>query len=123
MTMYFFHNVYGDEQELLDTLPEDVIAVPFGWTPEIEENRNSIINSLGITVSSIPSLFVFIEGHYADKSFFEDTRALFFTDEDDRIGKDQHFVESQWTKFNLLNIEKPWTWEKIFEIVNNYHKL
>jgi hypothetical protein len=37
---YFFYNVYGDAQELIDTLPSDVTAIPFGWSKDIEEARN-----------------------------------------------------------------------------------
>jgi hypothetical protein len=121
--MYFFHNVYGDEQGLLDTLPSGVIAVPFGWTPEAEENRNNIITSLGITVSAIPSLFVFIEEHYAHKSFIQDVLSKLQTDTDVRVNTDMHLVTARWTQFNLLDLPKPWSWDQILEVVANYHKL
>jgi hypothetical protein len=123
MSMYFFHNVYGDEQGLLDTLPSGVIAVPFGWTPEAEENRNNIITSLGITVSAIPSLFVFIEEHYAHKSFIQDVLSKLQTDTDVRVNTDMHLVTARWTQFNLLDLPKPWSWDQILEVVANYHKL
>ena len=38
---YFFHNIYGDAQNLIDTAPEDVICIPAGWSPEAETNRNN----------------------------------------------------------------------------------
>lgn len=56
MVRYFFHNVYGDCDNLLNTLPEDVVAVPFGWTPDVEDARNQVLNSLNTSVSCLPSV-------------------------------------------------------------------
>jgi hypothetical protein len=119
--MYFFHNIYGDEQELLDTLPENIIAVPFGWTPEVEENRNNIINEMNETVSTIPSLLVYVDDHYADKSFFPALNLL--PPDDQRIDIQEHLVLAKWTQFDILNMPKPWNWTDILNKVNNYHKL
>lgn len=54
--MYLFHNVYGDADYLINSAPEDVECVPFGWTEEIEQHRNSLIAMLDVTVSSLPSV-------------------------------------------------------------------
>lgn len=40
---YFIHNVYGAEQDLLDSLPSNVIAVPAGWDEAAETARAAII--------------------------------------------------------------------------------
>ena len=54
--MYLFHNVYGDADYLINSASEDIQCVPFGWTPEIEEARNTLINQLNVTVSALPSV-------------------------------------------------------------------
>jgi hypothetical protein len=43
---YFFHNIYGNEEALLASLPTDVVAVPAGWDNAAESNRNDVITSL-----------------------------------------------------------------------------
>ena len=47
---YLFHNIYGDAQSLLDTLPSDVEAIPFGWDEETETVRNNKIAELNNVV-------------------------------------------------------------------------
>ena len=53
---YLFHNVYGDADELISSKPNDVTCVPFGWSEEIEQERNRLINELNVVVGSLPSL-------------------------------------------------------------------
>lgn len=64
--LYFFHNVYGDEQNLLDTMPANVVAVPVGWTEEVEAARNEILDAMvvdgegiGGRYSTIPDVLYF----------------------------------------------------------------
>jgi hypothetical protein len=59
--IYLFHNVYGDCDRLLDSLPEDVAAVPFGWGTDVERHRNDLLASLGCGVSGLPCLLVATE--------------------------------------------------------------
>jgi hypothetical protein len=117
--MYFFHNVYGDEFELLATLPENVTSVPFGWAPEIEEARNALLTSLNTSVSAIPSLLVFFPEHFftIDKT---DTFDIGKLPADHRSYGLQKAPDS-WVEFSFLNLAKPWTWERMFEVVRNYH--
>lgn len=119
--MYFFHNIYGEEYELLQSIPESVTPVPFGWGPEEEFYRDQVLDEIGVNVSELPSIAVFIDEHYADKSFFQNIIEL--PPDDPREQVDLHFVPAQWTVFPLKNIEKPWSWESIFSTINNYHKL
>lgn len=56
MTRYLFHNVYGEADGLIQSKPSDVVAVPFGWTPDIEQARNALLQSLGTSVSCLPAL-------------------------------------------------------------------
>jgi hypothetical protein len=119
--IYFFHNVYGDEQDLIEKLPDNVVAVPFGWTPEIEENRNNILSEIGQNASTIPCIFVYIHEHYADKSFFPTIESL--SENDSRKSMQEHLVLAKWTQFDILSMPKPWTWIDILNKINSYHKL
>lgn len=119
--IYFFCNVYEEEKSLMENVPENVTIVSYGWTPEEEENRNNIMNEIGISISKLPSVVAYIEEHYAHKSFFEKNIGL--PNDDERVLKEYHFVPSQWVVFTIENIEKPLTWQKIFDIINNHHKL
>lgn len=53
---YLFHNIYGDADELITTKPNDVVCIPFGWSTEIEEERNKKMQEINLVVSGLPSL-------------------------------------------------------------------
>lgn len=114
---YLFHN--NETDYLLQDMPKDIVPVQWGWTEEIEKNRQEILSNLGISIASLPCLVVWIPEHYADISFFADRG---YTD-DERMNIKEHFVSAAWVQFNLLNIEKPWTWQKIYDTINSYHKI
>lgn len=63
---YLFHNVYGDADELIASKPNDVVCIPFGWTAEIEEERNKKINELNVVVSGLPSLCYLEDNQYKE---------------------------------------------------------
>ena len=119
--IYFFHNIYGDEQDLLNTMPENVVAVPFGWSEEAESNRNAIIRELNTSIPSIPCVVAHIDEHYADISFFPNLQLL--PESDPRREKTEHLVYAKWTFFDIINMEKPWNWQDVLNKINNYHKL
>jgi hypothetical protein len=119
--IYFFHNIYGEEQGLLDNLPENVIPIPFGWTEDAEKNRNTFIHSLGITVSYVPSVFAYVEEHYADNSFFPNMQ--FLPENDLRHQNSEQLVYSRWVGFDISSMPKPWVWTEIISKINNYNKL
>lgn len=48
---YFFHNIYGAEQALIDQASSDVVIVPIGWSEEAEAYRNQILG--GLTADNI----------------------------------------------------------------------
>lgn len=56
MKTYLFHNVYGDSDDLIASKPGWVECVPFGWSAEAEEYRNSILLGLNVSVSGLPSV-------------------------------------------------------------------
>jgi hypothetical protein len=93
---YLFHNVYGDADELIASKPEDVLAVPFGWETEVEEERNRILNELGVGVSSLPALVHFVE-EYMDTS----------------SASEPFLVPAHWKELRISDLPKPWTWAQI----------
>ena len=46
MARYLFHNIYGDAQNLIDTLPADVETISWGWDPATETVREAKIAEL-----------------------------------------------------------------------------
>ena len=101
---YFFYNVYGDAQELIDTLPSDVTAIPFGWSEDIEEARNKIIADNSLKVSGLPSL-----------NFYATDKTTTLTINGTQIVVP---VEDCWVEVRVDLIDKPWTWEKIDAEIN-----
>ena len=93
---YFFHNVYGDAQTLIDTAEEDVVLIPFGWTEEIEQRRNEIIQELGVTPSGLPSVV-----------YYKIEQQVHHPDGTTTI-EPEHYHE-----FRVDTLDKPWTWKKI----------
>ena len=97
---YLFHNIYGDAQSLLDTLPSDVEAIPFGWDEETETARNNKIvelNNVGIT--ELPSLVFWREAW--DSSFEVDGETFNVNN------------PACWWPVSFFELEGDWTWEKI----------
>jgi hypothetical protein len=95
-SIYFFHNIYGDATELLATKPDDAIAVPFGWDPETEENRNNILSQLSTSVSGLPSVL-----YYQPASTIVENQSTIV-------------VPAYWAEFNFYDKEKPWTWSQYY---------
>ena len=100
---YFFYNVYGDAQTLLDTASEqeNVVLVPFGWTEEIEQQRNEIIGQIGVTPSGLPSVI-----------YYKIEQEIHHPDGTTTI-EPAHLHE-----FRVDSLEKPWTWTKINNKIN-----
>lgn len=107
---YFFHNVYGDEQFLLDTLPENTISVPFGWTQEIENNRQHVESSLEVTSFELPSLAFWTEEYQVLR--------------EDPDWQGEPMVENINAHWHLLGIKSgidgEWTWEKINQKISDW---
>jgi hypothetical protein len=119
MTAYFFHNVYGDEQQLLQTLPDGVVAVPFGWTEEVEQNRNALLADLNTSVSSIPCLLFFVPEHFVDASML----SIF-----DQVPRDHRSVGLQkvpakWVEYSFAGMPKPWTWDALLQAIRSDYGL
>lgn len=101
---HFFYNVYGDAQTLLDTASEqeeEIVLVPFGWTEEIEQNRNAVIDQIGVVPSGLPSVIYYKieqEVHHPDGTTTVEPAHLH--------------------EFRVDTLEKPWTWKKINDAIN-----
>lgn len=108
---YFFHNVYGEENFLLETIPDNVISVPFGWTESIENDRVYVENQLNVTAFELPCV-----------AFWTDAYQIIRKDEE----WDGDMVENVPEHWHLLGIkskiETPWTWEKINEKILNWEE-
>jgi hypothetical protein len=93
---YLFHNIYGDAKELIETKPDDVICVPFGWDPVTEEKRNTLLQELGVYVSCLPCLVYWKEEHTI-------THADGF----------QSVQPTGWYEFRFDQDKKPWSWDQL----------
>ena len=91
---YFFYNVYGDATDLLKSIPEDVIPVPFGKGEEKEARRNAILEELGVSVTHLPCV-VYWRDH-----------------EETVIQPDgtQKIVPPHWAIFVFDEAHMPWKW-------------
>jgi hypothetical protein len=101
--IYLFHNVYGDADDLIAAKPVDCEAVPFGWTPEIEEYRNNLIVQLGCTISALPSVVYYQEPYTT-------TITDIATNEVTTIASG-----GKWEEIAVLHMDTPWTWSAIQE--------
>jgi hypothetical protein len=105
---YFFYNVYGDAQQLLDTKPNNIIAVPFGWDPATEERRNKILNELQVTVSCLPCVLYWVE---------QTTQTIIQPiDESNRDGPTEiitQTIPAHWKEHRFEQEEKPWSWTQV----------
>lgn len=110
--IYLFHNVYGDTDELISAKPSDCEAVPFGWTPEVEEYRNNLVAQLGCTVSCLPSVV-----YYQPAYSITVTNTLTGEVTTTSLG-------GTWAEVPVLHMDKPWSWDAIQEeIVRDKNKV
>jgi len=107
--MYLFHNVYGDADELISTKPNDVQAVPFGWTDEIETARNELLNSLGCTVSCLPSIVFEVPEKMVVVGVLVDGVM-----EESLARMPAHYEE-----IRIFDMPKPWNWDDILPIIED----
>lgn len=93
--IYFFHNMYGEEKGLLDTIPENVIAVPFGWDDETVSKRIKILGKLSVFISGLP---VIVQWKKEYVTGFDGVT----------------FIENEgWIETYFYKLPKPWTWEQM----------
>lgn len=107
--MYLFHNVYGDADELIATKPDDVQAVPFGWTEEIENARNELLSSLSCTVSCLPSIVFEVPEKMVKVGVFVNGVV-----EESLARMPAHYEE-----IRIFDMPKPWNWGDILPIIED----
>jgi hypothetical protein len=108
MTIYLFHNVYGDADDLIANKPSDCVTVPAGWDEAAEANRNQIIASLdGFKgFSCLPSVV-----------YFQPAYQLTVTDTATQETKITDLGNS-WTEIRVEDMPKPWNWVSILDVIN-----
>ena len=103
---YLFHNIYGDAQSLLDTLPSDVEAIPFGWDEETETVRNNKIAELNnVVIGELPSLVFWREAW--DSSFEIDGETTTVNN------------PACWWPVNFSELEGDWKWAKMEKYIKD----
>lgn len=107
--IYLFHNVYGDADELIATKPDNVQAVPFGWTDEIEIARNELIASLGCTVSCLPSVVFLVNEKMVVTGVMVNGVM-----EESLARMPEHYEE-----LRVFDMPKPWNWADILPIIED----
>jgi len=104
--IYLFHNVYGDAHDLINYAPENVECIPFGWTEEEENYRNSMIEQLNVGISVLPTVVA-----------WNNNRKSIFKVKNPNTGLLERFVhdlEPAWETIPVGLWDKlDWTWEKI----------
>ena len=93
--IYFFHNVYGEEKGLLETIPDNVTAIPYGWDNDTELKRIKVLSELKLFISGLPALVQWKQEYvtgYDSVTYIEY----------------EGWIETYFYKF-----PKPWTWEQV----------
>lgn len=93
---YFFYKTFGDAVDLLKSIPEDVIPVPFGCGEEKEARRKAIEEELGISVSHFPCVVY----------WRAEEEVLIEADGSKRI------VPPHWATYIFDEKYLPWTWSQ-----------
>ena len=102
-TKYFFYNIFSTEEDnLLNSLPNDVIAIKAGWDLETEQLRNDKLEELNLNgVSGYPTIVYW-------KDLYTKT-ILDLNNEEKTIT-----IQAQWTPYNLfLEPKENWNWNFI----------
>lgn len=105
----FFHDVKHADHLLGEEngQPSNVVAVKFGWTREIEDARNAVmeemeevVNGFGFGVSALPSLHYWSPGWVIPAGTHE-------------LQEVDLTVPPHWEELRVLDIEEEWTWDNI----------
>jgi hypothetical protein len=104
--IYLFHNVYGDADELISSAPENVVAVPFGWTDEIEANRNNLFNEMNYYASCLPSVAFWMNEVIEEEH------------EQDGMWVPTLNIPAHWKEIRVEDMPKPWNWGAILDEIS-----
>ena len=105
--IYLFHNIYGDADELLKTKADNVIAIPAGWTEELETARNNMLAELNIGIGQYPAVVFWKKEQFVPKMFVG-------TEKETK----EYYTDAKWDDIPVGDWpQEDWTWDKIlFEI-------
>jgi hypothetical protein len=107
-TKYFFYNIYSNEEDdLLNSLPNDVIAIKAGWDLETEKLRNDKLEELNLNgVGGYPAIV-----------YWKDSYIKTYTD----INNEEQTITipAQWTAYNLFAEPKEnWNWNFVLNNID-----
>lgn len=105
--IYLFHNVYGDADQLLENKPENIIAIPFGWTEELELVRNDLLAQLNTSAPILPCIIA-----WKSEELVPEITTQFLNEGIKTIPA--HTIDAYWACIPVGKWPKEdWTWEKI----------
>lgn len=108
--VYLFHNIYGDADGLIQLAPEHIILVPFGWDEDTENNRNAIIEELGVIPSCLPSIVAWKK---------EESLPIVVTQEG--IEVDGLIKEAHWEELRLGKFPRYlWNWTHVMALLGEW---
>jgi hypothetical protein len=93
--------------ELIATKPADVIAVPFGWTEDVEANRNTILAQLSCNTSVLPSVIFHVQEKMVDIGVWVD----------DHVELTMTRLPEHYEEIRVFDMPKPWNWTDINNII------
>ena len=111
MARYLFHNIYGDAQNLIDTLPADVEAIAWGWDVATETAREEKLAELNNpNIPELPCLAYYRNAYSVDQTNPMTNEVLTFNHPADWFG----------LGFNQINDnEDTWTWEMMEQFITD----
>lgn len=103
---YLVHNIYGDADQLIANAPDDVICVPFGWTTDIELNRNRLLANLGLNGVSCLPVVLFLKPA-------EEITVTTMNNQTEIIN-----IAAHWKEVRVFDMPQPWNWADIDNLQN-----
>ena len=111
---YFFHNVYGEAQTLIDSLPADTIAIPAGWSAAAETNRDDYVDSIKTFNDNTNALHVGPTDYPTVLYHRETWNQSYTTDVDGTETTYNKARPAGCYQYNIFLLDKSdWTWTKI----------
>lgn len=109
--LYFFYNVYGDADELLKNKPENVIAIPAGWTEELETARNNMLAELNMGIGQYPAVVFWKKEQFVPKMFVGT-----------ELETKEYYTDAKWDVIPVGEWpQENWTWDKILSEIAKFN--
>jgi hypothetical protein len=89
--------VYGDADQLIETRPNDVSTIPFGWDEITENNRIKKLQELNASVSCLPSVQFFYDERWLEVRVEDMNKPWTWETIDNEIEKIKEKIDKQKT--------------------------